>query len=373
MSDTGTGSVRIDQAVAWREAARQDGRRVVFTNGCFDILHAGHVEYLASAKGMGDLLVVGLNSDGSVSRLKGASRPYVPSAARARVLSALSSVDRVVVFDEDTPLRLIEALTPDILVKGGDWSVDRIVGRDAVIGWGGEVRSISSSHPEYSTTSLIERIRESGLHAEPALARQEGDGSLEVEARRLLRTVLTESIDIRRTMSPELAKATVTAALAIRGALQAGGAILFCGNGGSAADAQHLAAEFVGRFEREREGLASLALTTDTSILTAVANDYGFAQVFSRQVRALGRSGDVLVVLSTSGNSDNVIQAVATARERGLRTVGLLGRDGGVVGTKVDIPVVVNDASTARIQELHITLGHFFCGVADLTLPVGEA
>jgi D-sedoheptulose 7-phosphate isomerase len=159
----------------------------------------------------------------------------------------------------------------------------------------------------------------------------------------------------------EAAEAMVTS-------LRGGGRILACGNGGSAADAQHFAAELVGRFERERAALAAIALTTDTSILTALANDYDFARVFARQVEALGRPGDVLLGISTSGASANVLAAFAAARAGGVTTVALTGRDGGAVGAAADIHINVPAASTARVQEVHRTLLHAVCALVEREL-----
>ena len=147
--------------------------------------------------------------------------------------------------------------------------------------------------------------------------------------------------------------------------LRRGGRILICGNGGSAADAQHLAAELSGRYVKERKALAGIALTTDTSALTAIGNDYGFDQVFSRQVEALGRPGDLLIGISTSGNSPNVIRAVASAKALGVRSLGLLGRDGGHLVSLMDEALVVPSTVTARIQETHQMIYHFWCEVLD--------
>jgi rfaE bifunctional protein nucleotidyltransferase chain/domain len=143
---------------AYGEACRAAGRRVVFTNGCFDLIHAGHIRYLNEARSLGDALVVGLNADSSVRRLKGEGRPVTPESERAEILLALAAVDAVVLFAEETPLRLIVALSPDVLVKGGDWDVEAIVGRDHVRSRGGEVRSIPLLEGR-STTALLERIR----------------------------------------------------------------------------------------------------------------------------------------------------------------------------------------------------------------------
>jgi len=146
-------------------AARRRRKRIVFTNGCFDLIHPGHVRYLRKAKQLGDVLVVALNSDTSVRRLKGPTRPLVPQGARCEVMAALEMVDFVTVFNEDTPYKLIARLQPDVLVKGGDWAPDRIVGADLVRARGGTVRSIRFA-PGYSTTALVERISErAGTHA----------------------------------------------------------------------------------------------------------------------------------------------------------------------------------------------------------------
>lgn len=147
--------------------------------------------------------------------------------------------------------------------------------------------------------------------------------------------------------------------------LRRGCRILVCGNGGSAADAQHLAAELSGRYLKERRALAGIALTTDTSALTAIGNDYGFDQVFSRQVEALGRPGDLLIGISTSGNSPNVLKAVESAKQLGLRTLGLLGRDGGKLKDLVDDALIVPSPVTARIQEVHQMIYHFWCEALD--------
>lgn len=151
-------------------------------------------------------------------------------------------------------------------------------------------------------------------------------------------------------------------------ALQAGGKLMFCGNGGSAADSQHLAAELTGRFIQDRRPLAALALSTDSSALTCIANDYTFDEVFARQVQGLGRKGDVLVGISTSGNSRNVIRAVEEARALGITVIGLLGRDGGALHALCDLAIVVPSQVTARIQEAHILIGHTLCGEIEQQL-----
>ena len=146
------------------------------------------------------------------------------------------------------------------------------------------------------------------------------------------------------------------------------GKLLICGNGGSAADAQHMAAEFVNRFQLERPPLPAMALTTDTSVITSIGNDYSFEEIFSKQVKALGMEGDVLLSISTSGDSKNVLKAVETARNQGLYTAALLGKDGGKLRKMVDMPLVVSCDVTARIQEAHILAEHMICHLVDYIL-----
>ena len=166
--------------------------------------------------------------------------------------------------------------------------------------------------------------------------------------------------DMRKIM-PEVA----SAGLRVRTALEKGRKILICGNGGSAADSQHMAAEFVGRFVKERQSLPALALTVDTSLLTAVGNDYGFDCVFSRQVQGLGQEGDVLIAISTSGNSANVVKAVKTAKEKGIYVIALTGENGGILAKESDLCLAVPSQVTARIQEMHIMIIHMICEIAE--------
>jgi D-sedoheptulose 7-phosphate isomerase len=169
-------------------------------------------------------------------------------------------------------------------------------------------------------------------------------------------------------------QATVGAvALACVKALRMGGRVLFCGNGGSAADAQHLAGEFVSRFNYDRAPLAGIALTTDTSILTAIGNDYGYEKVFERQVLGLGRPGDVLVGISTSGRSKNVLAALAAARRVGMVTVGMTGNQREAIEQHVDHCIRIPSASTPKIQEGHIVCGHALCGLVELWMYPDEA
>jgi D-sedoheptulose 7-phosphate isomerase len=340
---------------------------LVFTNGCFDLIHPGHIDLLERARALGDRLVVGLNSDASVRAIRGAGRPFVSQEDRAAVLRGLRSVDEVVIFDEPTPARLIEELQPDVLVKGGDWEVDRIVGADTVLRKGGQVRSLPLK-PGYSTTVIVEKIQ--GLSA-PANLAATGDDERSDSHDGAARSLLEHQSVIGALLSEGLETIRL-AGMEIYRALSHNHKVLLCGNGGSASDAQHIAAEFVGRFEDERRAWPAIALTTDTSALTALANDYGYERIFARQVDALAAPGDLLVCISTSGNSDNVLAAAMAARERGCRTIGLTGANGKRLASLCDVTVLVPSTRTARIQEAHIAIGHIWCEMVDVLFRVNS-
>lgn len=183
-----------------------------------------------------------------------------------------------------------------------------------------------------------------------------------------------DSADLKYQAAQALSKPIADAVQALLACVTSGGKALACGNGGSAADAQHFAAEFVGRFERERPELGAIALTTDSSILTAIANDYDFNAIFSKQVRALGQAGDVLLAISTSGNSANVLAAVTAAHEREMTVIALTGRGGGKIGQalrETDVHICVPHERTARIQEVHLLTLHCLCDGVDTQL-LGE-
>lgn len=172
-----------------------------------------------------------------------------------------------------------------------------------------------------------------------------------------------ESAQKMESLAEDLQKA---AQMAIN-TLKNGGKILLCGNGGSAADSQHIAAELTGRYKKERKGLCAIALTTDTSALTAIGNDYGYDSVFSRQVEALAKSGDLLLGISTSGNSKNVLNALKVAREIGCQTLGFSGREGGEMRNLCDVLLISPSSDTPRIQEMHILMGHILCDLIERT------
>ncbi len=326
---------------------------IVFTNGCFDILHAGHIDLLEKAKQFGTKLIVGINSDESVRSIKGNPRPFVSENDRAEVLRGLKSVDEVVIFNEPTPQQVIEKIKPDVLVKGGDWEINQIIGAEFVQKNGGKVYSVPLKDG-YSTSGIVERVRSDHKIARKRVAR----GSL-------IEKGLNEHFDVFLKILLNEIPSIEKCGKMIVDAILRGNKILLCGNGGSAGDAQHLATELVGRFEKERRGLPAIALTTDTSAITAIGNDYGFERIFSRQIEALANKGDVLIGISTSGNSPNVLAAAMKAREMGCETIGLTGAKGKKLASLCDASVLVPSERTARIQEAHITIGQLWCEMVD--------
>lgn len=324
---------------------------IVFTNGCFDVLHPGHIELLKQARLLGSRLIVGINSDDSVRRIKGNGRPLFSAEERKSVLLALESVDEVIVFEEATPELLIREVKPDVLVKGGDWREDEIIGGDYVRERGGKVVSIPLVDG-YSTTKILD-----GLLPESKTNHSKAQGTAE--------TSIDQHLSVIELLRSQCLDRIYECSEIIAETLRNGSKILLCGNGGSAADAQHIAAEFVGRYETERSALPAIALTTDTSALTALSNDYDFKRIFSRQVEALAKPGDCLIAISTSGESENVIAAVMSARNIGCRVIGMTGARGKKLASLCDLTLIVPADRTARIQEAHITVAHIWCELID--------
>jgi D-sedoheptulose 7-phosphate isomerase len=180
-----------------------------------------------------------------------------------------------------------------------------------------------------------------------------------------VRSILLASSETLASAADSIAPAVAEAASLVVDALRGGSKVLLCGNGGSAADAQHIAAELAGRLRRDRAGLPAVALTVNPSVLTALSNDYGYDEVFARQIEALGRKGDVLIGISTSGSSENVVRALKAGRAGGLRTIGLLGETGGAMEQHCDLSIRAPESDTPRIQEVHITVGHAICEIVE--------
>ena len=350
----------IQQLSDLREEWRKEGKNVVTTNGCFDLIHPGHTQFLSTARKEGDRLIVGINSDRSVNSLKGPRKPILKEEERAEMLSALKAVDAVLVFDDLLPSSFLEAIKPDIHCKAADYSEDSLPEAEIVKKLGGKI-SILPLLDGFSSTNVVERIL-SGLKAP---ASNSGSGQRDSDVEKQILTYLLSSSNIFRQTAYTLKEPILKASELVIQTLKTRNKILLCGNGGSASDSQHIAAELVGRFKRERAALPAIALTTDTSILTAIANDYGFEEVFSRQVAALGRKNDLLIAISTSGSSKNVVRAIEEAHNKGLKVIGLTGELESPISEQADLTLKVPSQDTALIQQVHIGIMHLLCDLAE--------
>lgn len=350
---TPNGHQNLDQLLEIREKLRLNGKKVVSTNGCFDLIHAGHVAYLQEAKKQGDFLMVGLNSDNSVRQLKGEGRPYLPSDDRATILTGFSCVDAVVIFDDLLPISFIEAFKPDIHCKAGDYSEESLPEACPIRRYGGKIKIIPLL-PGHSTTALVHRILSS--IESPA----QGNPVINSPAQYLF-----QSSNILRQAAYQLWSQLDQAIEILIQTVANGKKILICGNGGSAADSQHFATELVVRFENKRRALPAIALTTDTSVLTAIGNDLGYSEVFARQIEALGVEGDLLIAISTSGNSSNVVRAAETAKKLGMQVLTLTGSQPGKLSNLSDLNLAAPSTRTANVQEVHTTILHVLCDQID--------
>lgn len=317
------------------------------------------------AKAKGTKLYVGINSDKSVRSIKGLERPILTQDERKYILENLNFVDKVFIFDELTPEKLIKELKPDVIVKGGDWKESEIIGADFVKKTGGEVHSIPLIDG-FSTTNIIQQIKNSNGKSVPDKSETVKSGNENGNPENSVsKKYLKDHIKVIENLIDEKLLDIEECADLIIKTLKENKKILICGNGGSAADAQHIATEFVGRYETERIALPAIALTTDTSALTAITNDYSFERVFSRQVEALAQEGDLLIAISTSGNSENVLQAVMEARRKNCKVIGLTGQKGKKLASLCDSCILISSTKTANIQEAHITIAHIWCQLVD--------
>ena len=271
-------------------------------------------------------------------------------------MRGLKYVDEVVIYDEPTPQRIIEEIKPDVLVKGGDCAVDQIIGADFVLKNGGKVFSLPLVEG-FSSSAIVEKIqnRNGNVVGVESISSSE----------ELVKQNIRQHQEVFSKLVSESLPSIIACGEIICEAIANGKKILLCGNGGSAADSQHIATELVGRYEQERRGLPAIALTVDTSALTAIGNDYGFERVFARQVEALANEGDVLIGISTSGNSPNVLAAVMTANKIGCKTIGLTGATGKKLAGLCHACVLVPSTRTSRIQEAHISVGHIWCEMVE--------
>ena len=358
---TWEGSRSLDWLMIELDSLRAAGKRMVTTNGCFDLIHPGHLDFLSEARRQGDLLVVLLNTDDSIRQIKGAGRPVMPEEDRAAILLGLRSVDYVVLFDDLLPSRVLDLLRPDIHCKAGDYTVDRLPEAAIVQQHGGQIR-ILPLRRSYSSSSIIERILTQSFGTVTSVT------DSVVSSEQICQMLLSGSNVLRQT-AYALQVPILQVAQRMAQVIRTGNKIMVCGNGGSAADAQHFAAELVGRYRRERTAWPAVALTVDTSILTAVANDYGFDEIFARQVHALGHPDDVLLAISTSGKSPNILNAVQAARDRKIWTVGLTGALDSPLQQAADVCLQVPATDTPLVQQAHLAILHVICDVLENLVP----
>lgn len=342
---------------------RQVNPIVVFTNGCFDLLHPGHIDLLERARSLGDWLVVGLNSDSSVRAIRGPGKPIVPQEDRAAVLRALRCVDQVIIFGEPTPERLIAELQPGVLVKGGDWPVEHIVGADIVKRRGGRVVSLPIK-PGYSTTLIIDRILAS---------RSESPADQQVIRPSDQLGGISESINVKQRLLSEQTDLIRSAGNILIGVLGAGGRVFLMGSDTSSADAQYIAAQMQRDCKDEQRAWPVIALSADSAVSATLGNGYGFDHVFSRQIVDLAKSSDCVVALSTSGNSTNVLSGVIAARQVGCKVIGLTGADGKQLASICDVAVLVTSRHPAHIHEAHITIGLIWAEMVDNHFSAGTS
>jgi D-glycero-beta-D-manno-heptose 1-phosphate adenylyltransferase len=345
----------VDFDVEWRalegalETYRRAGKRIVTTNGCFDGLHAGHVTLLEEAKRLGDVLIVGINSDASVKRLKGSDRPKMIAADRARLLGALKPVDHVVIFDDDLPLGFLERVRPAVHVKGGDYDAEQMPESALVKKNGGEVRIIPLVEGRSSSIAMI------------------GNSGESTPARALLLECLRWSNVVRQT-GYLLAETIAAEGTRMHGALVQGQKILVAGNGGSAADADHFAAELIGRYRRKRDGVPVISMVGGPGVITSLANDHGYAEIFRLQLIAMAKPGDIFLSITTSGKSENLLRAMKEAKGRGVSNVLLTGRTGGPARELADVLLPIPSDDTVEIQQGHRAVIHALCERIDALL-----
>lgn len=343
----------LRDVVALRERWRRDERTVALATGGFDLLHPGHLALFSRARGLAHVLIVGVEGDGLVLARRGAGRPVTPAADRAMLVAALACVDAVFITEEQSVTSLIETLRPDVVVDAQGPVTAANVSADDVSRLGSRLVLVPLL-PGYSTSHLIAR-------AADALVRSRAQADPRLSG-------LVDSIRVKDRLLAECGDSIIKTGQLLVRTLVGGRRVFLFGNGGSAAEAQHIAAELVGRFQRERPPLPAIALTTDTSALTAIGNDYGFEHVFARQVEALAQPGDAVIALSTSGASPNVLAGVAAARRKACVVIGVTGIRGHALARLCDGAVVVPSGITSRIQEASLTIGHLWCEMVDRAL-----
>lgn len=318
--------------------------KTVFTNGCFDILHPGHIDLLQRAKKLGDRLIVAINSDASVSQIKGSGRPIVDQASRKAVLLGLRSVDEVHIFNELTPERIIKQIKPDVLVKGGDWRADEIIGADFVVGNGGKVVSLPLLSG-YSSTRVLERI----------LGKRERDEMLDEHGSGMIETSISEHIEVFNLLSDGSINAIGNCAEIILETFRSDNRIVICSNDTGSASAHYCASILGEWYNNGTRRLPAIIIKADGSTPSMIGDRE--AALYS-QVESFPSSGDCLVVISSNRESDNLIGTVMDARRNNCKIVALVGPEGKKIASLSHAAIMIPSLHIRRIQEAHIAIIH---------------
>ncbi len=335
---------------------RSQGERIITTNGCFDLLHSGHIQFLEMARSLGDLLVVGLNSDSSVRLIKGADRPLLPQNERAALLGGLRAVDCVIIFDEPLPFNFLEFVQPSVHCKAGDYSAEQLPEKSTVERHGGVIK-ILPTVPGYSTSSLIQRIIQSVSNADIGIT---GINDQKTGRDKAFEQLLAGSNLLRQT-AYRILDPIMQAVEICSNALLRGNKILVCNDGSSAANAEHFTAELVGRIQAGHPALPAISLASNSAILSAPGDGDDFEQVFARQVQAYGQPGDVLLAIAAGDASPNGIRAVQTARKINMRIISLINETPSQLTDLSDLCLAVPSQSTPLIQQAHLAILLILC------------
>jgi len=342
--------IAIDNLLEIREACRKSGIVVVTTNGCFDILHNGHVRFLNRARELGDLLIVAVNSDESVKIIKGAGQPFVNEMDRAEILAAIRSVDHVVVFDELIPMNILSVIQPDIHCKAANYVAEGLPETPIVEGGGGRIR-ILALEEAYSTSGLVAKI--ATQYGSPTIL-----SKLDIRADEKMEFVinwLLNGSNLLRQIAYRLSAAILEAARILDQALAGGNKIMICGNGESAAVAQHFSADLIARFRRFSSSQQVILLKADSSE----------EHVFSELLFATGERGDVLITISTRGESPNILTVVEMAETTGILTIALCGANSLSLSRIANLCIAVPSDDVAYIQQAHLAIVHLLYDLID--------
>jgi len=319
----------------------------VFTNGCFDILHLGHIKLLRYAKSQGDTLIVGVNSDASVKRLKGASRPINDEISRIELLKSLKIVDEVIIFHEDTPLEVIKKVKPDVIVKGGDYSAQEVVGSDLV-----KKVLIFPIEEGHSTSNIVAKCNK----------------NLKLSPTYTLDQYILNSISSLELSAQEISTKSALIASKILATHKNGGTVYIFGNGGSAADSSHFAAELSIRYKSNRTPISAISLNSCIPSLTACSNDFSYDEIYERQLGAHLRKKDMVIGITTSGTSKNVLKALSFSTTKlSHEKIWLLTGNTYTLNDKYSIFRAFS-SETAITQQIHMVLIHLICEHIDTAL-----